>query len=242
MLLLLLPLLGIVAGTSPADLVHALGLPSTRAAIGLSLWTTLVALVVIGLLGTPLAWWLSRGRGRGQRSVMAIVELPVVLPPAVLGVALLETFGRQGLLGPALEVFGVGLPFTSAGVVLAQVMVGAPLFVLTATAAFRVVDDDHLLVARTLGAGPGRAWMQVAVPMALPGLISAAALAWARALGEFGATLMFAGNLQGRTQTLPLLIYGALEQDLAQARAVSVLLVVVAIVVLLGLRRGLPDA
>lgn len=233
---LLLPVLGLVARTSPAELVAAFALPSTRRAVALSLGTTLAALGVVVALGTPLAWTLSRGGRRWHAPALVAVEIPVVLPPAVLGVALLETFGRNGWLGPLLGALGVSLPFTTAAVVLAQIVVGAPLFVLTAVAAFRAVDDDMLLVARTLGATPARAWLTVALPVAAPGLLSAAALAWARALGEFGATLMFAGNLPGRTQTLPLAIYGALERDAAQARAISVLLVAIALTLLLGLR------
>ena len=236
LLLLGLPVLGLVAGTSAGEVVAALGQPSTRAALWLSIRTTLVALGVMVLFGTPLAWWLSRARGGWTRVAWVAVELPVVLPPAVLGVAMLETFGRRGWLGPALDSVGVVLPFTTSAVVLAQILVGAPLFVLTAAAAFQAVDDDLLLVARTLGAGPTRAWFTVALPIAAPGLASAAALGWARALGEFGATLMFAGNLEGRTQTLPLAIYGALEHDLAAARAISVCLVGVAVVLLLGVR------
>lgn len=236
LVVLALPVFGLLAGTGPTALVAALAAPGTGQALGLSLATTLVALGISVGLGTPLAWALSRARGRIRGAALTLVELPVVLPPAVLGVALLETFGRAGLLGPLLSGLGLQIPFTSAAVVLAQVLVGAPLYVLAATAAFRAVDDDLLLVARTLGAGPGRAWWTVAVPAALPGLVSGAALAWARALGEFGATLLFAGNLPGRTQTLPLAIYAAMERDLAQARAISVLLVAVAAGLLLALR------
>ncbi len=234
--LLLLPVLGLVVGTSPGELARALLLPSTLAAMAVSMRTTAVAMGIVAALGTPLAWALSRGEGRWHRAAMVGVELPVVLPPAVLGVALLETFGRAGWLGPVFAVAGVQIPFSAAAVVLAQVMVGAPLYVLTATAAFREADEDVLLVARTLGASPLRAWWTIAVPVALPGLLSGMALAWARALGEFGATLMFAGSLSGRTQTLPLAIYGALERDMAQARALSVLLVTVAVVLLVGVR------
>lgn len=238
LLLLALPVVGLIARSSPAELIAALALPSTRLALWLSLRTTTVALAFIVVLGLPLSWWLSRGQRRWGQWAMLLVELPVVLPPAVLGVAMLETFGRRGLLGPALAALGLSLPFSTEAVVLAQVLVGAPLFVLTAVSAFRVVEEDTLLVARTLGAGPARAWFTVALPLAGPGLVSAAALAWARALGEFGATLMFAGSLPGRTQTLPLAIYSALERDLAQARAISVLLVLVAVGLLLGLRLG----
>ncbi len=237
LLLLAAPALGLVAGTSPADLAHALSLPSTHDALRLSLRTTSASLAVTVALGTPLAWWLSRGGGTAARLARGMVELPIVLPPAVLGVAMLETFGR-GTLGPALAAVGLSLPFSSEGVVLAQIVEGAPLFVLTAAAAFAAVDDDHLIVARTLGAGPARAWATVALPAAAGGMATGAALAWARSLGEFGATLMFAGNLQGRTQTLPLAIYGALERDLAQARSLSVLLIGAAVVLLVGLRAG----
>lgn len=240
LVLLALPVAGLVLGTDLAELVATLRLPATHQALWLSLRTTAVALAIVIALGTPLAWQLSRRRARWHGPALTLVELPVVLPPAVLGVALLETFGRMGWLGPALDHVGVQLPFSTAGVVLAQVMVAAPLYVLTATAAFRAVPDDLLLVARTLGAGRARAWSVVALPLAAPGLLSGAALAWARALGEFGATLLFAGSLPGRTQTLPLAIYAALEHDMAQARALSVLLVVVAVSLLLGLRIAGP--
>jgi molybdate transport system permease protein len=231
---LLLPLVGLIGGASPAEMWAALQAPSTRSALWVSLRTTAVSLLVVVGLGTPLAWRLSRG-GHGVGAVLAMVELPIVLPPAVLGIALLETFGRAGLFGPSLAALGIQLPFSMGAVVLAQILVGAPLFVSTATAAFRAVDDDLLLVARTLGAGPSRAWLSVAVPVALPGLLSGAALAWARALGEFGATLMFAGNLEGRTQTLPLLVYESMESDMGVARAISVVMVGVAVAVLAGL-------
>ncbi|MFT7518004.1 MAG: molybdate transport system permease protein [Kiritimatiellia bacterium] len=236
LVVLLLPLIGLTVSTSPAEILRALWLPSTHVALWLSAWTTTAALLIVVALGTPLAWWLSRSRGPLAQAAEVVVELPVVLPPAVLGIALLETFGRQGLLGSALESIGVGLPFTPAAVVLAQVLVAAPLYVLTASAAFRTVDDDLLLVARTLGVGPVRAWATIALPMAFAGLLSGAALAWARALGEFGATLMFAGNLPGTTQTLTLAIFQAMDHDLGQARAISLILVAVAVVLLLCLR------
>jgi molybdate transport system permease protein len=234
--LLALPVLGLVAGTTPTDLVHAAGLASTRAAFWLSLRTTTAAVALTVVLGTPLAWWLSRARGPSARIAALVVELPVVLPPAVLGVALLETFGRRGLLGPLLAWAGLSVSFTPVAVVIAQLVVGAPLYVLAATTAFRGVDDDLLLVARTLGAGPARAFLTIALPAAGPGLVAGAGLAWARALGEFGATLMFAGSLPGRTQTLTLAVYAALERDLAQARALSLVLVLVAAVLLVALR------
>ena len=234
--LLVLPVAGLVGSTSPGDIWAAASSAGFRESLALSIRTSTAAMVAIALLGTPLAWLLSRRQGRVRRLGLTLVELPVVLPPAVLGVALLQTFGRAGTLGPALESVGVGLPFTEGAVVLAQILVGAPLHVLAAAAAFDAVDDDLLLVARTLGASPRRAWWTVALPAAAPGLASGAAMAWSRALGEFGATLMFAGNLPGTTQTLPLAIYSAMERDMTEARAVSVLLLGVAVSVLLGAR------
>lgn len=234
--LLTLPVLGLLGSTTPAEAWRSLWLPSTGQALWLSLRTTTLAIGLAALLGTPLAWRLSRSDSRWTRAVLLAVELPVVLPPAVLGLALLAAYGRQGLLGPLLAAAGWSLPFGTGAVVVAQLLVGAPLYVLTATAAFRAVDDDLMLVARTLGAGPGRAFLTVALPVAAPGLVTALGLAWSRALGEFGATLMFAGNLPGRTRTLPLAIYGAMESDLSQARAIAVLLVAVTVALLVSLR------
>jgi molybdate transport system permease protein len=177
--------------------------------------------------------------------VGTLIQLPIVVPPAVSGLALLLAFGRQGLLGPWLAGVGLSLPFTTAAVVLAEVFVSAPFYVQAAAAAFRRLDPALLMVARSLGAGPARTFFRVALPLSLPGLATGAALSWSRALGEFGATLMFAGNLTGRTQTLPLAIYTAMEIDLRPAKAMSVLLVIVAFTLLLVVGRGtqglLPD-
>jgi molybdate transport system permease protein len=155
-----------------------------------------------------------------------------VLPPAVAGLGLLLAFGQRSPLGALLARAGLGVPFTTAAVVLAQIFVSAPFYVEAALAAFRRLDANLLVIARTLGAGPARVLFRVALPLAAPGLSSGLALAWARALGEFGATLMFAGSLSGRTQTLPLAIYAALESDLRAARALSLVLVVIAFVLL----------
>src|SRR5262249_5950353 len=202
------------------------------------LLTTSTTLVLTLLFGTPLAWWLARHHGGWpERVVSTLVQLPIVVPPAVSGLALLLAFGWRGLLGPFLEGMGWTLPFTTAAVVVAELFVSAPYFIQSAVAAFRRLDDELLTVARTLGAGPARRFFRVALPLAVPGLGTGAALCWARALGEFGATLMFAGNLPGRTQTLPLAIYTALESDLRPAKALSVLLVGVALAVLLLLGR-----
>jgi molybdate transport system permease protein len=162
----------------------------------------------------------------------------VVLPPAVAGVALLLAFGRRGLLGPSLAAAGIGLPFSRAAVVLAQTFVAAPFYVQAGVAAFRRLDADLILVARTLGASPPRLLGTIAIPVSWPSLAGGAAMSWARALGEFGATLMFAGNMSGRTQTLPLAIYTALESDLRTAQSLSILLVVVAFTLLVAIRAG----
>jgi molybdate transport system permease protein len=227
------PLVALVASTSLTDLAAAASAREAGQALRLSLATSFasVALVVAG--GTPLAWWLARSEGRGARLVEVLALVPIVLPPSVAGVALLLAFGRHGPLGGWLG----SLAFTTPAVVLAETFVAAPFFVLAATSAFRRIDPRVLLVARTLGASGPTVFARVAVPIAAPGLIAGAAMTWARALGEFGATLMFAGNMEGRTQTLPLAIYTAFESDLGVARALSVLLVVVALAVLVGVRR-----
>src|SRR6478735_1726474 len=236
---LFVPLLGLVLGTTVDDVRRALGSELLGPAIGLSLITTLVSLVVIVLLGTPLAWLLARGGGRTLRAVETLVELPVVVPPAVVGVALLLAFGRQGLFSRCFLPAGGSLALTTTAVVLAQIFVAAPFYVLSARSALREVDDELLLVAQSFGASATAVFFRVGVPLARPGLIAGALLAWARALGEFGATLMFAGNLSGRTQTLPLAIYAALESDLGTARVLSALLVGLAFALLLGVRSWL---
>ena len=237
---LALPVVALVATTSARGFVEGLRAPLVGPALRLSLFTTTLSLGVVVLLGTPLAWLLARGQGRLPRAVETAVQLPVVIPPAVAGLALLLAFGSRGLLGGPLQRLGLHLAFSTAAVVLAEVFVAAPFYLQAATAAFRRVDEELLLVARTLGARPLRVFVRVALPLARPGLVSGAAMAWARALGEFGATLMFAGNLQGRTQTLPLAIYTALESDLRSAQALSLLLVAAAFGLLLVVRSGGP--
>jgi len=235
---LAVPLVALVLSTTPDDLLDGLRHPLALAALRLSLLTTTVSLACTLLLGTPLAWWMARHPGPLERAVATLVQLPIVVPPAVSGLALLLAFGRRGLLGPLLERAGWALPFTTAAVVLAELFVSAPFYVQSAAAAFRRLDEDLLWAARSLGAGPARRFFTVALPLSRPGVVTGAALGWARALGEFGATLMFAGNLTGRTQTLPLAIYTALESDLRPAKALSVLMVVVALAVLLLLGRA----
>jgi molybdate transport system permease protein len=241
LLLVALPLAALLFAASPRQLLAGLRDPLVLPALRLSLVTTTVSLLAILVCGTPLAWLLARRPDRTTpfwRLLETIVELPVVLPPAVAGVALLLAFGRRGLLGPALGAAGIGLPFSRAAVVFAQTFVAAPFYVQAAVAAFRRLDPDLLLVARTLGASRPRLLAAVAIPISWPALAGGAAMSWARALGEFGATLMFAGNMSGRTQTLPLAIYAALESDLRTAQSLSLLLVGVAFALLVAMRAG----
>ncbi len=233
---LVLPVIALVVTTGARDFALGLRAPLVGPALRLSLITTAVSLAIVVALGTPLAWLLARSTGRLARAVEVAVQLPVVIPPAVAGLALLLAFGRRGLLSG----LGLHLAFTTAAVVLAEVFVAAPFYLQAATAAFRRVDEELLVVARTLGARPLRTFVRIALPLARPGLVSGAAMAWARALGEFGATLMFAGNLSGRTQTLPLAIYTALESDLRAAQALSLVLVAAAFALLLVVRSGGP--
>jgi molybdate transport system permease protein len=234
--LLVVPMVALALASSPAELVEAVRDPLFAPALLLSARTTLVSLALVVLMGTPLAWWLGRSSSRLSRAVEVLVDLPIVVPPAVVGIALLQTFGRRGVFGGWLASLGLQIPFTTTAVVLAQLVVSAPFFIQAASAAFRSVDADLLIVARTLGQSPGGAFVRVALPMALPGVIVGAALAWARALGEFGATLLFAGNLPGTTQTMPLAIYMALESDVRVATALALVLATISLLLLLGLR------
>ena len=242
LLFLALPVLGLIAGTSWADFRAGLAHPLVWPALRLSLLTTLVSLLVTVALGTPLSWTLAYTRGRWARAAETLVQLPIVIPPAVAGIAMLLAFGRRGLLAGWLYPQGWSVTFTTSAVVLAQIFVSAPFFVQATVSAFRRIEPNLLIVARTFGASPGRVFLRVGLPLAAPGLAAGAALSWARALGEFGATLMFAGNLEGRTQTLPLAIYTALEADLRAAQALSIVLMAVALALLLGVRAALGSA
>jgi len=235
---LLLPIVALLLTTGWSDFVAGLRHPLVLPALRLSLVTTSISLVLVVVPGTALAWLLVRRPGALGQAIETAIELPVVIPPAVGGLALLLAFGRRGLLGASLERFGVSIPFTTLAVILAEVFVSAPFFVLAATVAFRRLDPTLMTVARSLGASPARAFFRIALPSAAPSLVSGAAMSWARSLGEFGATLMFAGNLRGRTQTLPLAVYTALESDLRAAQAIALVLVAMAFVLLMVLRRS----
>lgn len=236
LLILAVPLLALAGASTPGDIAAGARNPLFVPALWLSTRTTLVSLAIVLLAGTPLAWWMASRPGRRSRIVESLVDLPIVVPPAVMGIALLETFGRAGLLGPALSSVGLRIPFTTAAVVAAQVVVSAPFYIQASATAFRRVDEDLLIVARTLGHSRSSAFFRVAVPLALPGMVAGAALCWARALGEFGATLLFAGNFPGTTQTMPLAIYTALESDARVAVALSLVLVGASAILLFPLR------
>lgn len=236
-LFIAVPLAALYTHVSPARLAEVLATPAALAALRLSLVTTFVSLALTLLLGTPLAYALARGRFPGRTIVDALVDLPIVVPPAVAGLALLFVFGRFGLAAPLLRTLHVQIAFTTAAVVLAQLFVGAPFYVRSARAGFAAVDRVYEDAAATLGTGPLRTFVRVTVPLALPALAAGAVLAWARALGEFGATIMFAGNLPGVTQTLPLAVYLGLESgDLDLAAALAVVLVTVALAIVVAAR------
>ena len=233
---LLLPVVAIFARVPLGRLVGQLDDGEVLDALAVTARANAIALAIVIVVGTPAAYLLGTRRFRGRALLLVLVELPLVLPPAVAGIGLLAAFGRLGLLGGTLRAFGVSLPFTPAAVVLAVLFVAAPFYVRPAVAAFESVDSDVIDAARTLGAGPARTFARVAVPLALEGLGAGAALALARGLGEFGATIIFAGSLQGVTQTLPLAIYAQFEADFDVALAIGTLFVLVGAVVLLALK------
>ena len=231
---LALPLLAIFLRVSPAELVAQLGDERAREALLVSLKTSLVAHSLILAVGTPAAYLLATRGFRGRGLVVTLLELPLVLPPAVAGLGLLAAFGRSGLLGEELSALGLEIPFTQIAVVLAICFVASPFYIRAGIAAFESIDPALPAAARTLGAAPARVFARVSLPLALGGLGAGSTLAFARGLGEFGATIMFAGSLPGRTQTAPLAIYDVLDEDLEVALALGALLVVVSIAILVG--------
>jgi molybdate transport system permease protein len=235
---LLVPIVAVFANVSPSRLVDALGEESAREALLLSLKTTLIALAIVVGFGTPTAYLLAARDFPGRSLVLTIIELPLVMPPAVAGIALLAAFGPKGILGGWVSDAGIELVFQTAGVVVALVFVSAPFFLRQAVAAFAAVDGRLLEAARTLGAGPFRAFATVAVPSARGGLASGIALSWGRALGEFGATLLFAGSLQGVTRTAPLAIFSDFAEPggFVPALALSAVLILVSAGLLLGVK------
>ena len=233
---LLLPLIALFVRISPSELLSQLTSEVAVDALLVSLKTSAIAHAVVLLVGTPAAYLIATRRFRGRSLILTLVELPLVLPPAVAGIALFAAFGRAGLLGDTLDAAGISIPFTQTAVVLAVIFVSSPFYVRLAVSAFEAVDPRLIEASRTLGAGPRRTFFRVALPLAGGGLSAASALAFARGLGEFGATIMFAGSLQGVTQTLPLAIYAQLDLNFDVALALGAFLVVVSIAVLLTVK------
>lgn len=241
---LTLPVVAIFVDAGPGELIESLRDPAAIDALLLSLKTTTIAIAVIVVVGTPASYLLATRRFRGRSLAITLVELPLVLPPAVAGIGLLVALGPNGLLGSAIEDTGVRLVLETAGVVVALIFVAAPFFIRQAQSAFAAVDPTWIEAARTLGAGEARTFARIALPVAAPGMTAGLALAWGRALGEFGATLMFAGSLRGVTQTVPLAIYDRFATDLTSAMALSAVLVAVSAALLMSVklieRRGAP--
>lgn len=233
---LVLPVLALMLRSDPARLLGRLDDAQVLDALRLSVVTSMIALVVVVALGIPTALLLATRTFRGQRLLETLVLLPMVLPPTVAGLGLLLAFGRAGLLGGAFGAFGISVPFTTIAVVFAQVFVGLPFFISAAAAGFRAVDPRYLDAAATLRSSEAYTVTRVMLPLALPSVLAGAAMGWARALGEFGATITFAGNLPGRTQTMPLAVYLSLESDLDSAIALAVLLLAVSFGVLFAVR------
>lgn len=239
LLFLLIPLLALVLRVNPTELLSRLVAAQAAQAISLSLVTTLITLVLTLLAGTPLAYLLARRNFPGHAVLDTLLDLPIVLPPAVAGIALLVAFGRFGLVGRWLDAAGIQIAFTPVAVVMAQTFVAAPLYVKTASAAFAATDRELEQAAALDGAGALGVFRYITLPLALPALLAGAVMTWARALGEFGATIIFAGNFPGRTQTMPLAIYLGFELDLQTALALSLVLLVVSFGVLLIVKGGL---
>ena len=228
-----LPVLALlVRSAQHGDFLNAVTGDAALTALRLSLVTSIISMSIIILLGTPFAYSLARSNKLWARLVDNLVELPLVLPPVVAGVAMLMAFGRNGLVGSNLESIGIIIPFTTTAVVFAQIFVAAPFFIRSAKLGFQSVDKNYEDVAQTLGISPRRTFFRITLPLAAPAMFTGLGLAWARALSEFGATMMFAGNLTGETQTMPLAIMSAMETSLEGALALSVVLLAASILVL----------
>ena len=237
LLFLIFPVIAIFVRAPWGTLGRDLSTPEARDALRLSLETTLVSTAACVVLGVPLAWVLARTAFRGRSLVRALVTLPLVLPPVVGGIALLLALGRNGIVGkPLYDAFGITFPFTTEGVILAQTFVALPFMVISVEGAFRASDPRYDEAAATLGASRWSTFRRVTLPLALPGIVAGSVLSWARALGEFGATVTFAGNFPGVTRTMPVQIYLARYEDTDSAIALSLVLIVVSVAVLALLR------
>jgi molybdate transport system permease protein len=233
---LALPMLAIFVHVPPGRLIDQLSNPVVTDALIVSFKTSFIAQALVLLFGTPTAYLLASRRFPGRSLCVTLVELPLVLPPAVAGIGLLAAFGRFGLLGSSLHSAGITIPFTQTAVTIAVVFVASPLYVRQAIAAFEAIDPNLVAASRTLGAGPARTFFRVVLPLSRGGLAAGEALAFARGLGEFGATIMFAGSLQKVTQTLPLAIYAEFEVNFDVTLAISALLVLISAALLISLK------
>jgi molybdate transport system permease protein len=233
---LILPIVAIFTHTSPGSLIDALGEESARDALRLSFVTSAIAMALIVAIGTPAAYLLATKDFRGRAAVLTLIELPLIVPPAVAGLGLLAAFGPNGILGSLLSDAGIELVFQTAGVVVALTFVASPFYVRQAVAAFAAVPTSMLEVSRDLGAGPSRTLLSVAIPSARPGLLAGFSLALGRALGEFGATLMFAGSFPGTTQTAPLAIFAEFSTDFTGALALAAVLIALSGALLLSVK------
>lgn len=227
MILLGLPLVSLLFHVPLGELLHRLQTPLVIQALRLSLITSVVSALAVLVLGLPVALLLATRQFPGKRVLEVVINLPMVLPPTVAGLGLLLAFGRTSVVGKALAVFGISIPFTTLAVVLAQMFIAAPFFINTVRAGFEALEPRYLQAAATLRASPAYTFFRVMLPLNFHSLLAGAAMCWARALGEFGATITFAGNMPGRTQTMPLAVYIALQTDLDAAVALSVILLIV---------------
>ena len=233
---LLIPIIALVLRITPAQLLANIGTPEVVQAISLSVSTTACTVVLTLVFGTPIGYLLARRRFRGRTALDTLIDLPMVLPPSVAGIALLVAFGRRGLFGQYFSAAGVDIAFTQTAVVLAQTFVAAPFYIKAAMAGFAAVDTELEQAAALDGASAWHVFRYVTAPLSWVSLLGGAVMTWARALGEFGATIIFAGNFVGRTQTMPLAIYQGFEQELGVALTLSVILLVVSFAVLFVVR------
>ena len=232
LLFLSLPILALILRIPPADLVENLRQPNVFQAIGLSLGTTVISTMIIILAGTPLAYSQARGQFRSSRLVDTLIDLPLVLPPAVAGVALLMTFGRRGIFGGVLDDLGLHIAFTPIAVIIVQVFIAAPFYIKSAALGFSNIDHELEQAAALDGASSTQIFRFLTIPLSWSALLGGSVMSWARALGEFGATIIFAGNFPGRTQTMPMAIYIGFELDLDIALTLSVILIMLSFLAL----------
>jgi molybdate transport system permease protein len=231
-----LPVVALFLRTTPGLFLDSLADPQVHWALSLSLLTSVVSLGVVVIVGTPFAFFHSRSRYRGKALVDTIIDLPLVLPPAVAGLGLLLLYGRTGLIGRYLDLFGVTIAFSTLAVIMAQVFVASPFYLRQARTLFEQLDPAYEKTAETLGASPFRIFLTITIPLTANGLVSGAVMTFARALGEFGATIMFAGNLPGVTQTMPLAVYGGLEGNFNIGITTAILLVLFSFAIMLAIR------